>query len=96
MKKIIIVATTLALSTGSAFAARIFGDGSMENTYVRGASVSQGIHQQTHETAGFDNDGSVEDSYYHGRKLNVPLSTFDTIAPQSKRLNDGSPASNNC
>lgn len=96
MKKILILASALSMSVGSASAGYMFGDGSMENTYVSGSRVSSVADEPSKNTSHMrHSDGLLENSYDTGRNLNVPASSFRETAPTVRRLNDGSPPNQN-
>lgn len=96
MKKILILASVLSMSVGSASAGYMFDDGSVENTYVSGSHVSSVADELSKNTGHIRrNDGSVENSYRTGHNLNVPVSSFKETAFMARRLNDRSPPNQN-
>lgn len=92
MKKILILASVLSMSVGSASAGYMFDDGSVDNIYVPGSHVSS-VAEEPSKNTGYirRNDGSVENSYRTGHHLNVPVSSFKETVFMVRRLNDRSP-----
>ncbi|WP_297323638.1 hypothetical protein [uncultured Bartonella sp.] len=97
MKRLMLVATAVLLSAGSAFAANGFGDGSRVNHYV--ASHTTNVPDQqfkgSDKTYFYRGDGSVEDSYFPGRHLNSPVSRHGVSDQEMQNFGDGSPVNHN-
>lgn len=94
MKKIFVLVSALSMSVGSASAGYMFGDGSVENTYVSDSRVLS-VADEPLKNAGHirRSDDPAENSYGTDRNLNMRASSFKETAPTVRRLNDGSPPS---
>ncbi|WP_295896689.1 hypothetical protein [uncultured Bartonella sp.] len=96
MKRLILVASVVILSAGTAFAGNSFGDGSRVNHYVgHSANVPTQQFKGNDKAYFYRGDGSVEDSYYPGRHLNSPVSRHGVSDQEMHHFDDGSPVNQN-